>query len=159
MYLGNIMPTAALGRGGAKTFAGARAALRELAAPRDGRGVAVRFVVRALALVRARRGGRGHRDRRGRRERGLARVEHGLARGEPLGPRGDVALARARALPIVIDADGLHLVTERPGVIAGYERAVLLEWLTHNATSPMTNKQMSDTLREDKHTTAVATPW
>ncbi len=37
-----------------------------------------------------------------------------------------VALARARALPIVIDADGLHLVTERPGVIAGYERAVLL---------------------------------
>ncbi|CAE8591639.1 unnamed protein product [Polarella glacialis] len=36
-----------------------------------------------------------------------------------------IAAARERGLPIVIDADGLQLIAERPSVIAGYDRALL----------------------------------
>ena len=36
-----------------------------------------------------------------------------------------IGLARERGLPLVIDADGLFLITQRPELIHGYERAVL----------------------------------
>lgn len=36
-----------------------------------------------------------------------------------------IGKARERKIPIVIDADGLHFVTQNPGIVQGYSKAVL----------------------------------
>ncbi|XP_053400678.1 ATP-dependent (S)-NAD(P)H-hydrate dehydratase-like [Mercenaria mercenaria] len=39
--------------------------------------------------------------------------------------RNIIEQAKERSLPLVIDADGLYLITEDPYIISGYERAIL----------------------------------
>uniref|UniRef100_A0A8C2VCV1 ATP-dependent (S)-NAD(P)H-hydrate dehydratase n=2 Tax=Chinchilla lanigera TaxID=34839 RepID=A0A8C2VCV1_CHILA len=51
---------------------------------------------------------------------GLGREEHLLEHAE-----GVLEAAKARDIPVVIDADGLWLVAQRPALILGYQKAVL----------------------------------
>ena len=61
-----------------------------------------------------------------------------------------IHLAKQKNIPIIIDVDGLHLVTDNPGLIRGYPDAILtpnvveFERLFHTLTGKPAQKPISD---------------